>query len=172
MFPLLYSNLVISSFITITGFLAWVTRRVPLAKQELPTLPKHLRSIMTSSVVHCLKSLNVVYCWSLIVFTFFFLFWPFYCLSFFDFLSAGFTYRLHRLNPRGSKFRGLSHLCCNNVLSKQPFSNFPYTVALHFKIWLNFKHSSSSSPSLKLMNTFLSSSSREGGELGGASQVE
>ena len=71
MFRLLYSNLVISSFITITGFLAWVTRRVPLAKQELPTLPKHLRSIMTSNVVHCLKSLNVVYCWSCVVFSFF-----------------------------------------------------------------------------------------------------
>jgi hypothetical protein len=32
---------------------------------------------------------------------------------------------------------GLSHLCCHNildtVLSKQPFSDFRYTVALHFR---------------------------------------
>jgi hypothetical protein len=32
------------------------------------------------------------------------------------------------------------------VLSKQPFSNFPYTVALHFTILQNFKHPSSHSP--------------------------
>ena len=60
--------------------------------------------------------------------------------------SARFTYRLDRLKPSASKFRGppvynifnivigFSHLCCHNVLSKQPFSNFPYTVALHFRI--------------------------------------
>jgi hypothetical protein len=76
--------------------------------------------------------------------------------------SARFTYRLNRLKPRASKFRGppakvyiifnivigFSHLCCHNVivLFKQPFSNFPYTVALHFRILQNFKHSSSSLP--------------------------
>jgi hypothetical protein len=35
-------------------------------------------------------------------------------------------------------------------LFKQPFSNFPYTFALHFRILQNFKHPSSSSPLLKL----------------------
>ena len=45
---------------------------------------------------------------------------------------------------------GLSHLCCH-VLSEQPFSKFPYTVALHFKILQNFKHHSSSSPLLNLI---------------------
>jgi hypothetical protein len=48
---------------------------------------------------------------------------------------------------------------------------FPYTVALHFRILQNSKHPSSSSPLLRLIK-HTSSSSREGGELGGASQVE
>ena len=76
--------------------------------------------------------------------------------------SAGFIYRLNRLKPRASTFRGppakvyiifnivigFSHLYCHNVivLFKQPFSNFPYTVALHFRILQNFKHPSSSLP--------------------------
>ena len=69
--------------------------------------------------------------------------------------SAGFTYRLGRLKPRTSNIRGpqaklyhfcnivigLSHFCHNVVvLSKQPYNNFPYTVVLHFRILLNFKH--------------------------------
>ena len=68
--------------------------------------------------------------------------------------SAGFTYRLDRLKPRASKFRGppvkvynifktvigLSHLSFH----KKSFSSFPYTVALHFRILQNFKHPSSS----------------------------
>jgi hypothetical protein len=33
---------------------------------------------------------------------------------------------------------GLSNICC----SKQPFSNFPCRVALHFRILQNFKHPS------------------------------
>jgi hypothetical protein len=57
------------------------------------------------------------------------------------------------------------------VLSKQPFSNFPYTVALNFRICQN-----STPHHLCLywnwLNTLPSSCSREGGELGGASQVE
>jgi len=68
---------------------------------------------------------------------------------------------------------GLSHLC--TVLSKQPFSNFPYTVALHFRILHSFKQpssSSSSSPYWNWLNTLPSSSSREGVELGGTSQVD
>ena len=102
--------------------------------------------------------------------------------------SARFTYRLDRLKPRASKLRGaptkvynifntvigLSHLCCHNVLYflKQPFSNFPYTVAVHFRILQNCKYPSSSSPLLKLISTLPSSSSHEGGELEGTSQVE
>jgi hypothetical protein len=75
--------------------------------------------------------------------------------------SAGFTYRLDRLKPRSSKFRvynvfntviGLSlMLSQRTVLLKQPFSNFPYTVALHFRILQTFKHPSSSLPLLKLI---------------------
>ena len=58
------------------------------------------------------------------------------------------------------------------VLSKKPFSNFLYTVALHFRILQNFKHPSSSSPlNSTLLNTLPSSSSREGGALGGASHM-
>jgi hypothetical protein len=37
------------------------------------------------------------------------------------------------------------------TFSKQPFRNFPYTVALHFRLLQNFKHPSSSSPLLKLI---------------------
>jgi len=55
---------------------------------------------------------------------------------------AGFTYRLDRLKPRASKF----------------------TIALHFRIFQNFKHPSSSYPLLELIKH--TSSSREGGELG------
>ena len=101
-------------------------------------------------------------------------------------ISAGFTYRLDRLKPRASKLWGppakvynifntvigLSNLCCHNVLSKQPFSNFPYTVVLHFRILQNFKHPWSSLPLLKLIKTLPSSSIREGGELGVASKVD
>ena len=44
---------------------------------------------------------------------------------------------------------------CAVILSKQPFRNFPYTVALHFRILQNFKHPSSSSPLLKLLKLHL-----------------
>ena len=37
------------------------------------------------------------------------------------------------------------------ILSKQPFSNLPYTVALHFRILQNFKHSPSPSLLFKLI---------------------
>ena len=58
-------------------------------------------------------------------------------------VSAGFTYRLDRLKPRAIVYNtfdtviGLAYLCCHKglyVLSKQPFSNFPCIVALHFRI--------------------------------------
>ena len=104
--------------------------------------------------------------------------------------SAGFSYRLNRLKPRASKFRGppvmmynifntstvigLSHLFCHSVLY---FLNNPsvifltqlHSISEYCRI-LNTPHH------LRLywkwLNTLLSSSSREGGELGGASQVE
>ena len=83
-------------------------------------------------------------------------------------ISAGFTYmyRLDRLKPRASKFRGpsakvynifnaviwISHLCCHNVLY---FLNNPsviFLTQLHSISELqNFKHPSSSSPLLKLI---------------------
>ena len=57
-------------------------------------------------------------------------------------------------------------------LNKQPVSNFPYTVALHFGILQNFKHPSSSSSILKLIKHTPSSPNRGDEELRGASQVE
>ena len=100
-------------------------------------------------------------------------------------ISAGFTYRLDRLKHWASKFRraptkvynicnsviGLSHLCCHSVLFflNNPSVNYltqlhsiseycrilntPYHLCLYWS-WLN---------------TLPSSSSREGGELAGAS---
>ena len=94
--------------------------------------------------------------------------------------------RLDRLKPRASKFRappakvciifntviGLSHLCCHNVMY---FLNNPSVIFLtlhfsencrilntpyHLRLYWNW------------LNTLTSSSSREGRELGGASQVE
>ena len=90
--------------------------------------------------------------------------------------SAGFTYmyRLDRLKPRTSKFRGppakvydifntvigLSQLCCHNVLF---FLNNP-SVIFPFRIVQNFKHLSSSLPLLKLIKHTYIFPSREGGE--------
>ena len=99
--------------------------------------------------------------------------------------SAGFTYRLDRLKPRASKFRGPRcivyltllldfHLCSHNVLY---FLNNPSVIFLtqlhsiseycrilntprHLCLYWNW------------LKTLPSSSSREGGELGGASQVD
>jgi hypothetical protein len=56
------------------------------------------------------------------------------------------------------------------VLSKQPFSNFPYTVALHFGISEYFRIlSTPHHPCLywNLLRTLPTSFSRVGGELGG-----
>ena len=63
-------------------------------------------------------------------------------------MLAGFTYKLDRLKHRTSIFKGPP---ANAVLSKQPYSNVPYTVALHFRILQIFKHPSSCSPLLKLI---------------------
>jgi len=52
-------------------------------------------------------------------------------------VGAGFTYRLDRLKPKVSKFRGPP---ANAVLSREPYRNCPYIVALHFRILQNFKH--------------------------------
>jgi hypothetical protein len=102
--------------------------------------------------------------------------------------SSGFTYRLDRLKPRASRCRGLSakvhtivntviglsHLCRHSVLY---FLNNPsviFLIQLHSipeycRIWKTLHH-------LRLysnrLNTLPSSSSREGGELGEASQVD
>ena len=62
--------------------------------------------------------------------------------------SAGFTYRLDRLKHRASTFRGPA---ANALISKQPYSIFPYTVTIHFRILQIFKHPSSSSPLLELI---------------------
>ena len=102
--------------------------------------------------------------------------------------SAGFPYRLNRLKSRASKFRrppakvynifntviGLFHSCCHKVVY---FLNNPSVIFLtqlhsisencrildthhHLRLYSNW------------LNTLPSSSSREGGELGVASQVE
>ena len=109
-----------------------------------------------------------------------FSYWPSLC-------SAGFTYRLDRLEPRASKFGGLrprciifftllldSHLCCPNVL---------YFLSNPSVIFLTQLHSISEYCRIlnischirldwKWLNTLPSSSSREGEELGEASQME
>ena len=101
--------------------------------------------------------------------------------------SAGFTYRLDRLKPRASQFRGppakvcdifnsvigLSHLCCRNILY---FLNNPSVIFLtqlhsiseycrilntphHLCLYWNW------------LNTLQTSAKREEGVLRGASQV-
>ena len=90
--------------------------------------------------------------------------WVVMYLCVMDIGSAGFTYRLDRLKPRASEFRGTpakvynifntviglsrAHLCCHNVLY---FLNNSYSIALHFRLLQNFKHPSSSSTLLKLI---------------------
>jgi len=96
-------------------------------------------------------------------------------------LIAGFTYRFDRLKPRRAKVYNifntviwLSHLCCHNVLY---FLNSPsvilptqlHSISENCRIlntphhhWLHWSW----------LNTLPSSSSREGGELGGTSQVD
>ena len=103
-------------------------------------------------------------------------------------VRAGCTYRLDRLKPRASQFRGppvkvfhvfknvigLSHLCCHSVLN---FLNNPSVIFLtqlhsiseycrilntphHLCLYWNW------------LNTLQSPCSREAGVLGGASQVD
>jgi len=85
--------------------------------------------------------------------------------------STRFTYMLGRLKPRASKFKehlakvynifdtviGHSYICYHKALYflKQHFSKFPCTVALHFRILQNFKHTSSISPLLNLIKHFI-----------------
>ena len=100
-------------------------------------------------------------------------------------ISAGFTYRLDRLKPSASIFRGppakvfnifntiigLSHLCCHNILY---FLNNPsvifltqlHSISEYCRI-LNTSHHRCLY--WNLLNKLPSSSSREGGELGGVS---
>ena len=78
-------------------------------------------------------------------------------------ISVGFTYRLDRLKPRASRFRGapakvfnifntvigLSHLCCHNVLY---FLNNPSVIFLtQFQNMVEFYTPSSYLPLLKLI---------------------
>jgi len=69
-----------------TGFVTRVTRRVPLAEHELLTIPKHLCSLPDFSGARVGWSLVfcVAFCRSLFVLLSYF-FWPFCCLSFFDY---------------------------------------------------------------------------------------
>jgi hypothetical protein len=115
--------------------------------------------------------LCVVFCRSLFVLLSFF-FWPLYSM-------AGFIYRLDRLKPRASKFRGppakvytvfnsviaVSHLCCHNVLY---FLNNPSVI---FFTQLHFISEYCTPHHLRLhwnwLNMLPSSSSREGRELRG-----
>ena len=103
-------------------------------------------------------------------------------------VSSGFTYRLDRLKHRASAFGGLptkvyticntiigrSHVCCHNVLYFLINPSTMFFIELHFiseycRI-LNTPHHLCIYSNL--LSTLPSSSSREGGELGGASQVE
>ena len=101
--------------------------------------------------------------------------------------SAGFTNRPDRLKPKTSNFRGhpakvyhifnnvirLSHLCCHNVLYFLKNPSVIFLTQLHsiseYCRMLNIPHH------LHLywnwLSTLQSSSSREGGELVGTSQV-
>jgi len=69
-----------------TGFVTRVTRRVPLAEHELLTIPKHLCSLPDFSGVRVGWSLvfYVAFCRLLFVLLSYF-FWPFCCLSFFNY---------------------------------------------------------------------------------------
>ena len=104
-----------------------------------------------------------IFCFSFYVFVVFLL----YQLSHTVLNSAGFTYRLNRLKPSASKFKGppskvynffnivngLSHLCCHNV---PYFLNNPSVVFLTQLHSISeycriLKHPSLSSPLLKLI---------------------
>ena len=110
------------------------------------------------------------------------------CLGTETLFSVGFTYRLDRLKPRASTFRGppakvyflfnvfigLSHLCCHNVLYLLSNPSVIFLTQLdsiseYCRIW-NIPHH------LRLysnwLNTLPSFSSRESGELGGVSHVQ
>ena len=63
----------------ITGFVTRLTRRVPLAEQELLTLPEHLGSPPDYSIFIFI----CMFCRSLFVLLYFF-FWQLCCLFFFD----------------------------------------------------------------------------------------
>jgi hypothetical protein len=103
-------------------------------------------------------------------------------------ITAGFTYRLDRLKHRTSRFRGLpvkvynilntviglSHLCCHNVL---------YFLSIYSVVFLTQLHSISEYCRMlntphhlylywNVLSTLPCSPSREGGELGRASQVD
>jgi len=69
----------------ITGFISRVTRRVPLAENELPTLPEHLGLLQALIGVRGARSIVicVLFCRSFFVLLPVF-FWPLCCLSFFD----------------------------------------------------------------------------------------
>jgi len=90
--------------------------------------------------------------------------------------SAGFSYRLDRLKSSASKLRGLRPRCMLFLTLLFDFHTCAVitycTVALHFRILQNLKHSSLSSPLFKLIkhtSIFLQSWRRG---IGGASQVE
>ena len=66
----------------ITWFVTRLTRRVPLVKQELLTLPEHMNWILVFSGVRVNRSLVV--CVSFVDRCLSFFFWPLCCLFFFD----------------------------------------------------------------------------------------
>ena len=69
----------------ITGFVTRLTRRVPLAEQELLTLPEHMRSPPDFQWGSCYSIFSFIcmFCGSLFVLLYFF-FWPLCCMFFFD----------------------------------------------------------------------------------------
>ena len=90
----------------VTGFVTRVTRRVPHVEQELLTLPEHMSSYPVFSGVRVSRSLVlcVVFCKSLFVFLYF-IFWPLYCLLFFDlrflitpFVSSNFSWEIFEIS--------------------------------------------------------------------------
>ena len=67
-------------------FITRLTRRVPLVKQELPTLPEHLSSPPTFDGVRVTRSLVLYVCFvdHCLSFCIYFFIWPLCCLFFFD----------------------------------------------------------------------------------------
>jgi hypothetical protein len=98
---------------------------VPLAEQELPTLPGHLNSPPVFSGVRVTRSLVLCVCFVDGCLSFFF--WPLYCLSFFDLRNMITSlWYLQTLLPTYNKYR------IKRISLKLGFELDPVTVQLKY----------------------------------------